>query len=113
MPRRGGPRTLTDEQVAAVVTSTRVTMSVRLQLSAGDHSAKEVGVMFVAGSGTSPSRCALDPGLPRDLCEVGRVRQSGRSARALPMAPSPSSTNELKEEDHYGLPESVRNERKR
>jgi hypothetical protein len=43
----------------------------------------------------------------------GEISQSGRSAPTLPMALSPSSTNELKEEDHYGLPESVRNERKR
>ena len=50
---------------------------------------------------------------PRFVVTSGEISQSGRSARTLPMAPSPSSTNELKEEDHYGLPESVRNERKR
>ncbi len=48
---------------------------------------------------------------------LGRTPSSGGRHRCSPLvgevAPSASSTNELKEEDHYGLPESARNERKR
>jgi hypothetical protein len=72
-----------------------------------DHLREPFGFLLVgvpAGRGGRPGPCGR--------CRA-RLVKSGRSARTLSMAPSPSSTNEPPEEDHYGLPESVRNERKR
>jgi hypothetical protein len=69
--------------------------------------------MFAAWFKPVTFQVALWPGLlPRFVVKTGEIGRSGRSARTLPMAPSSSSTNELEEEDHYGLPESARNERK-
>jgi hypothetical protein len=77
--------------------------------------AEEVDAMFAAWSKSVTLQVALwtQASSPRFVVKSGEIGQSGRSARTLPMAPSSSSTNELKEEDHYGLAESVRNARKR
>jgi hypothetical protein len=78
-------------------------------------SAEEVDAMFAAWFRSVTLQVGdLDRGLLlRFVVTSGEISQSGRSARTLPMARSRSSTNELREEDHYGLPESARNERKR
>ena len=92
-----------------------VTMSVRLYLSIGGQSAEEVDAMFAASFKSVTLRVALwtEACSLRFVGTSGEIGQSGRSARTFSVAPSPLSTNELTEEDHHGLPESVRNERKR